>query len=65
MKIIIDGLGRMGGQIAEKLLAGGHEVVAHNRSPEPIDAMVEKVQSPPTPKKRRSQHLAASRYSCG
>ncbi len=42
MKIIIDGLGRMGGQIAEKLLAGGHEVVAHNRSPEPIDAMVEK-----------------------
>lgn len=42
MKIIIDGLGRMGGQIAEKLLAGGHEVVAHNRSPEPIDAMTEK-----------------------
>lgn len=42
MKIIIDGLGRMGGQIAEKLLADGHEVVAHNRSPEAIDEMVKK-----------------------
>ncbi len=42
MKIIIDGLGRMGGQIAEKLLEGGHEVVAHNRSPGPIDEMVTK-----------------------
>lgn len=42
MKIIIDGLGRMGAQIAEKLLADGHEVIAHNRSPEPIDAMVKK-----------------------
>lgn len=42
MKIIIDGLGRMGGQIAEKLLAGGHEVVAHNRSAEAVDAMVAK-----------------------
>lgn len=42
MKIIIDGLGRMGGQIAEKLLDGGHEVIAHNRSPEPIDEMAKK-----------------------
>lgn len=42
MKIIIDGLGRMGGQIAEKLIEGGHEVVAHNRSPEPIDALAAK-----------------------
>lgn len=42
MKIIIDGLGRMGGQIAEKLLADGHEVVAHNRSPEPVREMAEK-----------------------
>jgi len=36
MKIAISGLGRMGGQIAQKLAEGGHEVVAHNRSPEPI-----------------------------
>jgi 6-phosphogluconate dehydrogenase len=37
MKIAISGLGRMGGQIAQKLAEGGHEVIAHNRSPEPVD----------------------------
>jgi 6-phosphogluconate dehydrogenase len=37
MKIAITGLGRMGGQIAQKLAEGGHEVVAHNRSPGPVD----------------------------
>lgn len=37
MKIAISGLGRMGGQIAKKLHEGGHEVVAHNRSPEKVD----------------------------
>lgn len=37
MKIAVQGLGRMGMQIAEKLVKDGHEVVAHNRSPEPID----------------------------
>lgn len=37
MKIAVQGLGRMGMQIAEKLIHDGHEVVAHNRSPEPID----------------------------
>ena len=37
MKIAITGLGRMGGQIAKKLVEAGHEVVAHNRSHEPID----------------------------
>lgn len=37
MKIAIHGLGRMGMQIAEKLVRDGHEVVAHNRSPEPIE----------------------------
>ena len=40
MKIAISGLGRMGGQIAQKLVEGGHEVVAHNRSPEPIEEAV-------------------------
>jgi 6-phosphogluconate dehydrogenase len=40
MKIAISGLGRMGGQIAQKLAEGGHEVVANNRSPEPIDVAV-------------------------
>ncbi len=37
MKIAIHGLGRMGMQIAKKLAVGNHTVIAHNRSPEPID----------------------------
>jgi 6-phosphogluconate dehydrogenase len=37
MKIAISGLGRMGGQIARKLYENGHEVIAHNRSPEKVD----------------------------
>ncbi len=36
MKIAIHGLGRMGMQIARKLAEGGHEVLAYNRSPQPI-----------------------------
>lgn len=40
MKIAISGLGRMGGQIAQKLAEDGHEVVAHNRSPESVDEAV-------------------------
>lgn len=36
MKIAIHGLGRMGMQIARKLAADGHQVIAHNRSPEKI-----------------------------
>lgn len=37
MKIAIHGLGRMGMQIARKLSEDRHEVIAHNRSKEPID----------------------------
>ena len=37
MKIAISGLGRMGGQIAQKLAEGGHEVVANNRSASKVD----------------------------
>lgn len=37
MKIAIQGLGRMGMQIARKLAEDGHEVIAHNRSREPIE----------------------------
>ena len=37
MKIAIQGLGRMGMQIAERLTQDGHEVTAHNRSPEPLE----------------------------
>lgn len=37
MKIAVSGLGRMGGQIAQKLAESGHEVIANNRSPGPVD----------------------------
>jgi 6-phosphogluconate dehydrogenase len=41
MKIAIQGLGRMGMQIARKLAESGeHTVIAHNRSHEPIDEVV-------------------------
>jgi 6-phosphogluconate dehydrogenase len=36
MKIAIHGLGKMGMQIAEKLVQDGHDVIAHNRSEAPI-----------------------------
>lgn len=37
MKIVISGLGRMGMQIVQKLQEGGHEVIAHNRSPDKVE----------------------------
>jgi len=40
MRIAMVGLGRMGMNMARRLLLGGHEVVAWNRSPEKIDQMV-------------------------
>ncbi|CAN5345373.1 decarboxylating 6-phosphogluconate dehydrogenase [soil metagenome] len=36
MKIGVIGLGRMGANIVRRLIRGGHEVVVHNRSPEPV-----------------------------
>ena len=40
MRIVIAGLGRMGTQIARKLIEDGHEVIVHNRSKEPINEAV-------------------------
>lgn len=40
MKIAVTGLGKMGSQIARMLSEGGHDVVANNRHPEPIDEAV-------------------------
>jgi 6-phosphogluconate dehydrogenase len=37
MKIAVQGLGRMGMQIVCKIAESEHTVIAHNRSPEPID----------------------------
>jgi 6-phosphogluconate dehydrogenase len=34
------GLGRMGGNMARRLLRDGHRVVGHNRAPEPVAALV-------------------------
>jgi len=39
MKIAISGLGKMGVQIAKKLHENNFTVIAHNRSPQPIDEM--------------------------
>lgn len=40
MKIAVAGLGRMGMQIARKLAEDGHDVIAHNRSSDKVDAAV-------------------------
>ena len=34
MKLAMIGLGRMGMNMAKRLLKGGHQVIAYNRSPE-------------------------------
>ena len=41
MKIAIIGLGRMGMNMARRLLKGGHQVVAFNRTPDKTDQIVE------------------------
>ena len=46
MKIAVSGLDRMGSQIAHKLIEGGNSVVAHDRSSEPVNAMVKLGASP-------------------
>lgn len=40
MTIAVHGLGRMGMQIARKLAEADHKVIAHNRSPEPVQEAV-------------------------
>jgi len=40
MQIGMAGLGRMGGAMARRLLRSGHEVVAYNRSPQPVTDIV-------------------------
>ena len=41
MDIAMIGLGKMGGNMARRLLRGGHRVVGYNRSPEPTQALAE------------------------
>ena len=40
MKLAMIGLGRMGMNMARRLMQGGHEVVAFNRSPDKTDQLV-------------------------
>jgi 6-phosphogluconate dehydrogenase len=40
MKIGVIGLGRMGMNMARRLLKGGHKVVAYNRTPDRIKEIV-------------------------
>ena len=42
MKIGFVGLGKMGANMVERLLGGGHEIVAYDRSADNVDAIVEK-----------------------
>ena len=37
MKLGMIGLGRMGGNMARRLIAGGHEIVAYDRDPKAVD----------------------------
>jgi 6-phosphogluconate dehydrogenase len=41
MQLGIVGLGRMGSNIARRLMKDGHQCVVHNRSPGPIDRLVD------------------------
>lgn len=49
MDIGITGLGRMGANMARRWLRGGHRVVVHNRSREPIDDLAAAGQPRHTP----------------
>src|SRR5919106_2928877 len=40
LELGIVGLGRMGSNIARRLLRGGHRVAGYNRNPEPVQALV-------------------------
>ncbi|MGW8187865.1 MAG: NAD(P)-binding domain-containing protein, partial [Desulfobacterales bacterium] len=40
MKLAMIGLGRMGMNMVRRLLAGGHQVVAYNRTPDKTEQIV-------------------------
>lgn len=46
MKIAISGLGKMGGQIAVKLVENGHEVIGHDINPTTVDELKQKGVTP-------------------
>jgi 6-phosphogluconate dehydrogenase len=42
MQIALVGLGRMGGNMVQRLLGGGHQIVAYDRDPKAVATLVEK-----------------------
>jgi 6-phosphogluconate dehydrogenase len=46
MQLAMIGLGRMGANMARRLLRGRHEVVAHNRSRESVDVLAKEGAAP-------------------
>ena len=42
MQIALVGLGKMGGNMVQRLLGGGHQVIAYDRDPKAVAAVVEK-----------------------
>ena len=53
MRMAMVGLGRMGANMARRLLRAGHECVVYNRNPEPVRGLTVRLADPV----RRRQHL--------
>jgi 6-phosphogluconate dehydrogenase len=61
MQLAMVGLGRMGGNMTERLLRNGHQVVAFDRSPEAVDKYARLGASPAKDLKSAVSQLAAPR----
>lgn len=61
MRLVMIGLGRMGANIARRLIRGGHEVVVYNRSPEPVAALASEGAIPATSLKHAFALMTAPR----
>ena len=61
MRVAMIGLGRMGANIARRLMRGGHEVVAFNRSPEPVAALAREGAIPAASLKDAAAQMTAPR----
>lgn len=61
MRLAMIGLGRMGANIARRLMRGGHEVVVFNRSPEPVAALASEGAIPATSLKDVAAKMTAPR----
>src|ERR1041384_5111466 len=58
MQIAMIGLGKMGGNMTERLLRNGHKVVAFDRSPEAVDKYAQLGATPATDLASLGQQLA-------